>query len=244
MRSRRSAHRDIASAERLPFRASPTNIRPVPTSGFFITLEGIEGCGKSTQARMLAEYLRERSGREVVETREPGGTDVTQRIRSLLADASAALDPRAELFLFLADRAHHVATVVGPALARGAIVISDRFSDSTLAYQGYARGHDLELLRDLNTWASYGAQPDLTLWIDCDVELGLGRANKRAGGPGDRFEAEPLRFHEKVRRGFVEIAAAEPERVVRIDGERELASVHDAVKAVVLARLPAAEAVQ
>jgi len=216
----------------------------VPNAGFFVTLEGIEGSGKSTQARLLAEYLRERTGREVVETREPGGTDVTQRIRSLLADPAAALDPRAELFLFLADRSHHVATVVGPALARGAVVVSDRFSDSTLAYQGFARGHDLELLRDLNAWASYGATPDLTLWIDCDVEVGLARATKRAGGPGDRFEAEPLRFHEKVRRGFTEIAAAEPERVIRIDGTPELAFVHDAVKAAVLARLPSAEALQ
>jgi len=216
----------------------------VPASGFFITLEGIEGSGKSTQARRLAEFLRERTHREVVATREPGGTDVTQRIRSLLADPSAALDPRAELFLFLADRSHHVATVIGPALARGAIVVCDRYSDSTLAYQGYARGHDLELVRDLNAWASYAATPDLTLWIDCDVEVGLARANKRAGGPGDRFEAEPLRFHEKVRRGFTEITAAEPERVLRIDGSRDLDAVLAAIKVAVLSRLPSAEAVQ
>lgn len=214
------------------------------TPGFFVTLEGIEGCGKSTHARRLTEFLRERTHREVVATREPGGTDVTQRIRSLLADPSAALDPRAELFLFLADRSHHVATVIGPALARGAIVVSDRYSDSTLAYQGYARGHDLELVRDLNAWASYGATPDLTLWIDCDVEVGLARANKRAGGPGDRFEAEPLRFHEKVRRGFIEIAATEPDRVVRIDGARDLDTVLAAIKIAVLARLPSVEAVQ
>ena len=216
----------------------------MPASGFFITLEGIEGSGKSTQARRLAEFLRERTHREVVATREPGGTDVTQRIRSLLADPSAALDPRAELFLFLADRSHHVATVIGPALARGAIVVCDRYSDSTLAYQGYARGHDLELVRDLNAWASYAATPDLTLWIDCDVEVGLARANKRAGGPGDRFEAEPLRFHEKVRRGFTEITAAEPERVLRIDGSRDLDAVLAAIKVAVLSRLPSAEAVQ
>ena len=212
--------------------------------GYFITIEGIEGSGKSTQARRLAELLRAQTSREVVVTREPGGTDLTQRIRSLLADPTAGLDPRAELFLFLADRAHHVATVIGPALARGAIVICDRYSDSTLAYQGYARGHDLELLRDLNTWASYGAAPDLTLWIDCDVEVGLARANKRAGGPGDRFEAEPLRFHEKVRLGFAEIAATESGRVVRIDGSLDMDAVLAAMKVAVLARLPAAEAVQ
>jgi len=216
----------------------------VPTPGFFVTIEGIEGSGKSTQARRLVEFLRVQIHREVVSTREPGGTDVTQRIRSLLADPAAALDPRAELFLFLADRSHHVATVVGPALARGAIVVSDRYSDSTLAYQGYARGHDLELLRDLNAWASYGARPDLTLWIDCDVEVGLTRANKRAGGPGDRFEAEPLRFHERVRQGFAEIAAAEPQRVVRIDGSLDLDAVLSAMKIAVLARLPTVEAVQ
>lgn len=210
--------------------------------GLFVTLEGIEGCGKSTQARLLAESLRERDGRDVVLTREPGGTEVTQRIRALLADPSSHLDPRCELLLFLADRAQHVATVIRPALDRGAIVVCDRYSDSTLAYQGYARGHSLELLRDLNEWASYGLRPDLTFWIDCDVAVGLARANKRSGGPGDRFEKEPLLFHERVRAGFAALAAAEPERFVHVDGTRPKEIVASEIRTTALARLAQKEA--
>ena len=203
----------------------------------FVTLEGIEGCGKSTQARLLAESLRSSDGRDVVLTREPGGTEVTQRIRALLADPTSHLDPRCELLLFLADRAQHVATVIRPALDRGAVVVSDRYADSTLAYQGYARGHSLELLRDLNAWASYELKPDLTFWIDCPVETGLMRANKRSGGPGDRFEKEPLAFHERVRAGFAELAAADAQRFVRIDGTRAKETVAAEIRAATLARL-------
>jgi len=208
----------------------------------FVTLEGIEGCGKSTQARLLAESVRERDGRDVVLTREPGGTEVTQRIRALLADPSSHLDPRCELLLFLADRAQHVATVIRPALDRGAIVVCDRYSDSTLAYQGYARGHSLELLRDLNEWASYGLRPDLTFWIDCDVAVGLARANKRSGGPGDRFEKEPLLFHERVRAGFAALAAAEPGRFVHVDGTRPKEIVASEIRTTALTRLAQKEA--
>jgi dTMP kinase len=209
----------------------------VPGPSLFVTLEGIEGCGKSTQARRLVDSLRARGFADVVLTREPGGTDVTGRIRSLLADPTAALDPRCELMLFLADRAHHVATVIRPALSRGAIVVCDRFSDSTLAYQGYARGHDLSWLRDLNRWASYGATPDLTLWIDCAVEIGLARANKRSGGPGDRFEKEPLDFHRRVHDGFSELCRGEPARFVRIDGSLDEASVAAAALVETMKRL-------
>lgn len=205
----------------------------------FLTLEGIEGCGKSTQARLLAESLRTRAYADVVLTREPGGTEVTHRIRALLADPAAALDPRCELLLFLADRAHHVSSVIVPAIARGAIVVCDRYSDSTLAYQGYARGHDLSMLRQLNAWASYRTAPDLTLWIDCDVETGLRRANKRAGGPGDRFEKEPLEFHRRVRDGFAELCAAEPERFVRVDGSRAVEIVARDILELTLSRLAA-----
>jgi dTMP kinase len=205
--------------------------------GLFVTLEGIEGCGKSTQARLLAESLRDTDRRDVVLTREPGGTDVTQRIRALLADPTSHLDARCELLLFLADRAQHVATVIRPALERGAVVVCDRYSDSTLAYQGYARGHSLDLLRDLNEWASYGLRPDLTFWIDCPVETGLTRANKRSGGPGDRFEKEPLAFHEKVSAGFAKLAAADPQRFVHVDGTRSKDVVAAEIRAVTLARL-------
>ena len=208
----------------------------------FVTLEGIEGCGKSTQARLLAESLRDTDGRDVVLTREPGGTEVTQRIRALLADPASHLDPRCELLLFLADRAQHVATVIRPALERGAVVVCDRYSDSTLAYQGYARGHSLELLRNLNEWASYGLRPELTFWIDCDVTVGLARANKRSGGPGDRFEKEPLAFHERVRAGFTELAAAEPARFIHVDGTRPKDVVAAEIRAATLARLAGKEA--
>lgn len=186
---------------------------------FFLTFEGIEGCGKSTQAKRLAANLREQ-GHNVVLTREPGGTDVTVEIRRILADPKSKLDPTAELMLFLADRAQHVATVIGPTLEAGDVVICDRYCDSTLAYQGYGRGHDLAWLEDLNRRASHGVVPQLTLWIDCAVEVGLGRAQRRAGGPGDRFEIEPLEFHGRIRRGFTELASRFPERIVRIEGDR------------------------
>jgi dTMP kinase len=190
----------------------------------FITFEGTEGSGKSTQAALLAENLRA-AGREVVLTHEPGGTDVTLAIRRLLADPESILDSRAELLLFLADRAQHVATVIRPALERGAIVVCDRYADSTMAYQGYGRGHKLPMLRELSAWASRDLDPDLTIWIDVDIEVGLHRARGGDGGPGDRFEAEPLAFHSAIHTGFTALAAAEPGRFVRIDGNRELDAV-------------------
>lgn len=188
--------------------------------GLFVTFEGIEGCGKSTQSRHVAGHLRLR-GHDVVLTREPGGTDITAQIRQLLADPASRLDPTAELMLFLADRAQHVATVIRPALAAGKIVLCDRYCDSTLAYQGYGRGHDLAWLEELNRRASHAVIPDLTLWIDCPVEIGLARARRREGGPGDRFEVEPFDFHTRIRRGFSELAARCPDRIVRIDSDRD-----------------------
>jgi dTMP kinase len=204
----------------------------------FITLEGTEGCGKSTQAARLARHLREVEQRDVVLTREPGGTPTTERIRTLLADPQCVLEPSAELLLFLADRAQHVATVIRPALERGAVVVCDRYADSTTAYQGYGRGHDLARLADLNDWASGRLRPGLTLWLDCDVANALGRATKKTGGPGDRFESEPLAFHDRVRHGFAQLAERNPERIVRIDGDRDIEHVFADVLSVVSARLP------
>ena len=192
--------------------------------GLFVTFEGVEGCGKSTQSRRLDAWLRER-GRDVVLTREPGGTPLTMQIRALLADPASQLDPTAELMLFLADRAQHVASVIRPALEAGRIVLCDRFCDSTLAYQGYGRGHSLAWLEELNLRASHAVVPDLTLWFDCPVETGLRRANQRDGGPGDRFEIEPLAFHSRIRTGFSELAARFPERIVRVDSTRDPDSV-------------------
>ena len=192
----------------------------------FVTLEGIEGCGKSTQCSLIAEHFRGR-GFEVVTSREPGGTQLTEEIRRLLADPNAQLDQMAELFLFLADRAQHVASVIRPALDKGAIVVCDRYSDSTMAYQGFGRRSraDLGWLRELNDRASSKIEPDVTLWIDCDIEVGLSRARKGAGGPGDRFEAEPIEFHSRIRDGFAELHAAEPERIIRIEGNAALETV-------------------
>lgn len=207
----------------------------------FITFEGIEGCGKTTQARLLADRLLADHGvPDVVVTREPGGTEVTRGIRALLADPGSKLDRHAELLLFLADRAQHVASVIGPALARDAVVICDRYCDSTLAYQGYGRGHDLAWLERLNAWASLDTVPDLTLWIDCELETGVRRAAKETGGPGDRFESEPMDFHRRVRDGFVALHRAHPGRIARIDGDASIEDVSRAVTAAVLERFEAA----
>ena len=204
---------------------------------FFITFEGIEGCGKSTQARLLAEEL-ESGGRQTLLTREPGGTDLTLQIRALLADPDHKLDRKAELFLFLADRAQHVTTVIRPALDAGSVVISDRYSDSTMAYQGYGRGHDLAWLAEINGLACQTTLPDLTLWLDCSVETGLDRAIKLRGGPSDRFEREPLEFHRRVREGFLALHRQFPKRMIRIDAEVPAEEVRAGVRAHVIGRLP------
>jgi len=186
--------------------------------GILITFEGIDGCGKSTQMRLLERYLTER-GHSVVSTREPGGTELGKKIRSALLDGGkGSVEPLAELLLYSADRAHHVRRVVMPALEEGRAVLSDRFYDATTVYQGYARGFDLALVNQLNELAAGGLKPDLTLVFDLEVELGLKRTYKRgdetsseATAP-DRLDQEPMEFHERVRRAYLEIAAREPRR--------------------------------
>jgi dTMP kinase len=195
----------------------------MPT-GLFITLEGVEGSGKTTQAAILGEAIH-KDGRRITVTHEPGGTRAGESIRSIFLDPAVSLDVAAELLLVLADRAQHVREKLRPAVASGAIVISDRYSDSTIAYQGYGRGFDLKLLGDLNTLASDGMKPDLTLVLDLQVETGLERTRARAKGATrgpDRFEGEAYEFHRRVRQGFLEIARAEPDRVSVIDGSRPL----------------------
>lgn len=178
--------------------------------GVFITLEGGEGCGKSTQAALLAGRLRE-AGIDVLAVREPGGTPVGEGIRSLLLDpATAGLDPLAELLLYEASRAQHVSTVIEPGLSAGRIVVCDRFADSSLAYQGHGRGLDLAMVARLNAIATRGLAPDLTLLLDVEPAEGVGRATH---GGADRLEREALAFHERVRAGFASIAAAEPARI-------------------------------
>jgi dTMP kinase len=187
-----------------------------------VTFEGIEGCGKTTQLERLAAALGDR-GHGLTRTREPGGTPTGERIRRILTDPeTTALTATAELLLYLADRAQHVAEIIRPALAAGRIVLCDRFSDSTLAYQGYGRGGDLSLIRRLDAAARSGVTPDLTFLFDCPVAVGLGRARGRppASASEDRFEREPDSFHERVRQGFLEIARSEPARIVALDGTR------------------------
>jgi len=203
--------------------------------GLFITLEGVEGSGKTTQAAVLCAALR-KSGRRVIMTHEPGGTRAGELIRKIFLDPDVSLHPAAELFLVLADRAEHVREKLTPALEAGEIVISDRYSDSTTAYQGYGRGFDLKLLAELNRLASDGVTPDLTVVLDLPVDVGLARTRKRAAGSArgaDRFEGEQLEFHRRVREGFLDIARAEPARVVVIDAEPAVETVSGEIRRVV-----------
>ena len=209
------------------------------SAGLFITLEGVEGSGKTTQAAMLADALRAR-GLVVTVTREPGGTRVGQAIRAIFLDAAFALEPAAELLLVLADRAQHVREQLRPMLAAGQIVICDRYSDSTTAYQGYGRGLDHQLVRELNQLASDALKPDLTLVLDCPAELGLARTHarrKEGAGAVDRFESERLEFHRRVREGFLAVAREEPARVLVLDGSRPAAEVSAAILGAVTARI-------
>lgn len=193
--------------------------------GVFVTFEGPEGCGKTTQLKRLVDRLKER-GCEVVESREPGGTAVGDLIRNLVQHDSAgeALSPLSEAFLFAAARTHHVDTVIRPAVERGAWVVCDRFGDCTAAYQGYGRGVDLDLIDELNARAMGDVVPDLTFLLDVDVAHGMRRVRKRieSGARGlDRFEREDTAFHERVRQGYLALAERDPERIHVVDGGRE-----------------------
>ncbi|ABD00932.1 thymidylate kinase [Synechococcus sp. 63AY4M2] len=199
----------------------------------FITLEGGEGVGKTTQQALLAERLQ-REGYACVSTREPGGTALGEALRELLLHGDP-LTPLAELLLYAADRAEHVNKVIAPALAVGQVVICDRFTDSTLAYQGYGRGLNLEQIRQLNHLATGGLQPQLTLWLDLAPEVGLARSRL-----GDKLEQEHLEFHRRVYRGFQALAAAEPQRIVRIDAGGSPLEVAARIWSVVKPRLLAA----
>jgi dTMP kinase len=189
--------------------------------GFFITLEGGEGSGKSTHARLLAERLVS-LGREVVVTREPGGAPEAEAIRGLLLGGEAERwSPLAEALLNYAARDNHLAVTIRPALARGAIVLCDRFMDSTTAYQGHAGGVDLAFLAALERAVVGDTRPQLTIVFDVDPELGLERARQRDPGNADRFQRMNLAFHQRLRAGFLEIARAEPGRCVLLDASRD-----------------------
>lgn len=210
----------------------------------FITFEGIEGTGKSTQIALLKERLEAR-GRRVVVTLEPGGSRIGVELRRvLLSLENRDLTPQAELFLYLADRAQHVAQVVRPALASGAVVLCDRFADSTVAYQGHGRGMDPELLHRLNEVAVDGVWPQLTVLLDLDPVVGLGRAMARNESEGKtsaegRFEAESLAFHNRVRQGFLKLAEADSGRISIMDATGAPEDIARRVTALVEARLHA-----
>jgi dTMP kinase len=203
-------------------------------AGLFVVFEGGEGAGKSTQVQRLAALL-EQQGREVVVTREPGATAVGARIRALLLDPATRLSSRAEALLYAADRAQHVATVVRPALERGAVVISDRYVDSSLAYQGAGRALEAEEVTQLSEWATQGLRPDVTLLLDVEPTVGLARAT----GSPDRIEQESLDFHRAVRKQFLALAAAAPERYLVVSALLSPDAVHEAVCTRVLPLLPA-----
>lgn len=199
----------------------------------FLTFEGVEGSGKSTQTTRLAKTL-ENAGYEVVTTREPGGTELGRQLRSILLAADvAAPAAETELLLYLADRSEHIKRLVRPALERGAVVIADRFSDSTLAYQAYGRGLDLAQVRQLDAFAREGIMPARTFLLDLPVEEGLARA--RQVGPADRLELEKIEFHKRVREGFHQLAAADGTRIQTLDAREEVSELAARIATDVLA---------
>ena len=203
--------------------------------GLWITFEGGDGAGKTTQASLLERWLRD-EGRTVVRTREPGGTEVGVLIRDIVLHHRGDVAPRAEALLYAADRAHHVATLVRPALARGEIVIQDRYLDSSVAYQGAGRVLDAAQIRDLSLWATEGALPDLTVLLDLDPASARARLDAD-DKPFDRLESEQADFHARVRKAFLELAAAEPERFLVLDATLPADDLAAAVRARVVALL-------
>ncbi len=212
--------------------------------GYFITFEGVEGCGKTTQIKLLSEFLLAR-GMHTVLTREPGGCPIADKIRTILLDAeNKALSPLAELMLYAAARAQHVTEVISPALEAGKIVLCDRFCDATLAYQSFGRGIDRGVIDNLNLQACQGATPHLTVLVDCDPRVGLERARQRieatSGPREERFELEALAFHERVRAGYLRLAADDPERFLIINGADSIEAIFAAISTLVAARIPEA----
>ena len=200
------------------------SITGAPVQGVFIAFEGGEGTGKSTQSKLLKKWL-EKEGEEVVLSREPGGTDLGQGLRKiLLGHETGAISPRAEALLYAADRAHHVFSLIRPALDRGDVVITDRYFDSSIAYQGAGRVLQPNEVARISRWATESLFPTLTIIIDMPADVGLGRLKSR-----DRLEAEPLAFHERVRNEFLQIASMDPERYLIVDGLQNIDDIHEQI---------------
>lgn len=205
--------------------------------GKLIVFEGVEGGGKTTQIKAVQSWLQDLLNsatpkRDVIVTREPGGTQLGAKLRSLLLEYSgeAPILSTAELLLYAADRAQHVAEMLKVALASGTIVLCDRYTDSTVAYQGYGRGLDLNLIHQLNAIATAGLESDLTIWLDLDVEVGLSRTRGR--GSNDRIEQEAIAFHRRVQQGYFELSRQYPHRIVRVDASLSESAVHHQIQTI------------
>ena len=197
--------------------------------GLFITFEGADGCGKTTQLKNTEQFLKEK-GYDVVITREPGALDIGQKIRNILLHHEGIVSDRCEMFLFLADRAQHVETFIKPAIQEGKIVLCDRHTDSTIAYQGYGRGQDINLLKTLNNIAVNGIIPDLTLLFDVSTEI----AQQRVGNEKDRMESAGMEFHRKVREGYLELQKENPNRIKLINANNSIETVFNETKDIII----------
>jgi dTMP kinase len=203
----------------------------------FITFEGPDGCGKTTQLRLLAKYLGQQ-GFSICLTREPGGSPIGEQIRQVVhSQANQEMDARTEILLYSASRAQHVAQIIRPALAEGKIVLSDRFYDSTLAYQGYGHSLNLDVLQKITEFATGGLRPDLTIYIEIDPEEGLIRRRKDRTAEWNRLDALDLEFHRRAHQGYRQLIAREPGRWVVVDGQRSIEAVQDDIRRHVLKRL-------
>ena len=196
--------------------------------GLFITFEGIDGCGKTTQINLLKEYLENKSY-EVITTLEPGGSDIGKKLRQILLHHDGFVSPRAEMFMYLADRAQHIDTVIKNNVEKNKIVLCDRHIDSTVAYQGYGRGEDIEEINFLNNIATANYKPNLTFVFDIDIET----ARQRVGKVKDRLESEGLEFHKKVKEGYLELAKKYPNRIKIINSNKTIEEVFEQVKKII-----------
>lgn len=195
------------------------------SKGLFITFEGADGCGKTTQQLLAGKYLEDK-GYNVLITREPGAMGLGEKIREILLNYEGDVSDKCESFLFLADRAQHVDIMIKPAVQEGQIVLCDRYTDSTVAYQGYGRQQDLDRINMLNDIATSSLKPDLTIVFDIDVET----SQKRVGKEKDRMESAGIEFHNRVRNGYLELAKLEPERIKVIDASKTIEEIHEEVK--------------